>query len=77
MRSAHIVTAWIGDTKKAMTQQGYDTAINTQTDPPGGSTVSGRSLISMLTIWSDVQIVCIYGPADAAASPNPIISCLI
>ena len=29
-----------------------------------------------LSVWSEVQIVC-YGPADATASQNPIISCLI
>ena len=30
-----------------------------------------------LSLSSEVQIVCIYGPADATASPNPVISCLI
>ena len=29
-----------------------------------------------LSVWSEVQIVC-YDPADATASQNPIISCLI
>jgi len=28
-----------------------------------------------LSVWSDVQFA--YGPADATASQNPIISCLI
>jgi len=29
-----------------------------------------------LSVWSEVQIFA-YGPADATASQNPIISCLI
>jgi len=30
-----------------------------------------------LSVWSEVQTVCVYVPADAAAFQNPIISCLI
>ena len=30
-----------------------------------------------LSVGSEVQIVCIYGPTDATASQNPIVSCLI
>jgi len=33
-------------------------------------------LLVWLSVWSEVQIVCV-GAADATAIPNPIISCLI
>ena len=33
-------------------------------------------VLVLLSVWSEVQIVCIWS-SDATASPNPIISCLI
>ena len=47
-----------------------------QEEHPACKKLSDEVLV-WLSIWSEVQMQIAYGPADATASPNPIISCLI
>jgi len=45
-------------------------------DTAGWASGRASGLFVWLSVWSEVQIVS-YGPADATAIPNPIVSCFI
>ena len=47
-----------------------------QEEHPACEKLSDEMLV-WLSVWSEVQFVCIYGPSDAIAPQNPTISCLI
>jgi len=50
--------------------------VGRQEEPPARKKLSDEVLVS-LSVWSGVQIVCTYDPADATVSKNVTISCLI